>query len=296
MVSKYDIFCKVVELGSFTKAANELGYTQSAVSQNIMSLEKECRTALIHRSKEGVSLTKDGAQLYPYILAIRNAELAYERKRAEMLGLENTSIHIGAFTSVSRQILPPIMASFKEMYPSVEFVVEQGDYTSIPKWLLSGEIDIGFVEDSYVRGLPLTVAPFFQNDLVAVLPKDHPLADRESISVRELAEDSFILMDDGSRNITTELFSSVGVVPRINYKIYDDYTIIAMIRQGLGISFIFKTVLDGFEDKVAVVPLQEESTFNIGIACRDRAGLSYAALKFMDYLVAHRPASDENRP
>ena len=153
MVSRYGIFCKVIENGNFTKVAKEVGYSQSAISQSIKALEQELGSILIDRKKEGITLTDDGKSFYPYIQAIFHAELSLKQKQQEMKGLEHSVIRIGTFTSVSRNILPQLMKSFKSLYPTVNFVLKQGEYTSIKKWILHGEIDFGFVNSDVVSGI-----------------------------------------------------------------------------------------------------------------------------------------------
>ena len=119
MISKYGVFCRVVDTGNFTKAAQLCGYSQSAVSQNIKALETELGVTLFDRRKDGIKLTLDGEQFMPYIRAVWTAELALEEKRREMTGLENSTIRIGTFTSVSRNLLPGLMQSFKKLHPMV---------------------------------------------------------------------------------------------------------------------------------------------------------------------------------
>ena len=145
MISRYGIFCKVLELGSFTKAARYLGYSQSSVSQTIQSLEKELGVMLIDRRKDGIGLTPDGKEYFPYIQGVYAAEKALVQKENEMAGLENTTIRIGTFTSVSRTMLPPLMKAFLKEYPTVSFVLRQGDYTGIEQWISEGSVDLGFV-------------------------------------------------------------------------------------------------------------------------------------------------------
>ena len=113
MISRYGIFCKVAELGSFTRAAESCGYSQSAISQNIKALEQETGVSLLSRRKDGVQLTADGRDFFPYLQAVWQAEQALERRRQETMGLKNSVIRIGTFTSVSRNLLPPKMKAFE---------------------------------------------------------------------------------------------------------------------------------------------------------------------------------------
>ena len=145
VISRYGIFCKVLELGSFTRAAQCLGYSQSSVSQTIKTMENELGVTLIDRKKDGIGLTPDGEEYFPYIQAVYAAEKALKQKENEMAGLENTTIRIGTFTSVSRTLLPPLMKSFQKEYPMVTFVLRQGEYTGIEQWISEGSVDLGFV-------------------------------------------------------------------------------------------------------------------------------------------------------
>lgn len=101
MISKYAIFCSVIELGSFTKTAEQLNYSQSAVSQTIKNLEKEIGTCLLTRGHEGVKLTKDGQALYPYFQQMVQGEKQLTKKIEELQGLNKAEIRIGIFTSAS---------------------------------------------------------------------------------------------------------------------------------------------------------------------------------------------------
>ena len=122
ITSKYSIFCRAAELKSFTGAARELGYSQSAVSQIIKGLEEELGTRLITRSRGTFELTADGREYYPYFEAISKAEEALARRQREISGMENATIRVASFTSVSRELLPELMKGFKESHPGVDFV------------------------------------------------------------------------------------------------------------------------------------------------------------------------------
>ena len=87
--------------------------------------------------------------------------------------LEHSVIRIGTFTSVSRNILPQLMKNFKSLYPTVNFVLKQGEYTSIKKWILHGEIDFGFVNSDVVSGINMEF--LYSDEMMAVLPIHHKL-------------------------------------------------------------------------------------------------------------------------
>ena len=215
MISKYEIFCRVVESGSFTKTAATAAYTQSAVSQTVKALENELGTVLLERGRDSLKLTHDGEKYYPYIRAIYAAEKALAEKKREMDGLQNTQINIGAFTGTSRNILPLAMKSFKDKYKAVTFDLLQGDYTQIEQWILDGTVDFGFVNSDAVS---LTDLQFlYDEEMLAVLPPGHPLAKKEKLHMSELCEDPFILLSEGRYSVPMKKFESLGLKPDLAY-------------------------------------------------------------------------------
>lgn len=177
MASRYQIVCMVVDCGSLKRAADELGYTQSAVSQAVKALERELGTTIIERGKQGVSLTRDGKQYLPYLRQIVTAEAELEGKRQELLGLSSTDIRIATFTNVSRTVLPRVIRDFGALHPGVRFTLKQGDYTRNAQWVHDGVVDFCFTARGFTTGLQKRVA--YHDELVALLPAAHPLAAKE---------------------------------------------------------------------------------------------------------------------
>lgn len=285
MLTRYEIFCSVVDTGSFTRAAEALGYSQSAVSQTVRALETELGTALVTRGKGGVALTADGTAYLPYFRSICAADEALARRQREMQGLENSLIRIGTFTSVSRNLLPPLMQRFKALYPGVSFELRQGEYTGISEWLREGSVDLGFLGLREEEGL--TLHPLYRDEMAAVLPPEHPLAAQESVSLAQLAEGPFILLDEGAYSLPLEAFSRAGLSPRLAYKVYDDYSILAMVRQGLGVSILFRLVASDFAQGLILRPVTEPLERTVSLAWRDRETLPLAARRFADYVLKH---------
>ena len=111
-LTKYDVFFKVLETKTISQAAKELGYSQSAVSQTIKSLEEELEATLFIRQKSGVILSKDGHAYLPYLKSVQASLANLRTKKQEMKGLDQAILRIGTFTSVSRHLLPSLMKEF----------------------------------------------------------------------------------------------------------------------------------------------------------------------------------------
>ena len=114
---------KVVELGSFSKAAEALGYTQSAMSQMIAALENELSIKLLNRSRTGARLTPEGEALYPQIERLNSQYRAVQERADEIKGLETGIIRMGTIASISTHWLPILIREFQKRYPKVEFEI-----------------------------------------------------------------------------------------------------------------------------------------------------------------------------
>ena len=284
-MTRYYVFLKVVETGSFTRAAQELDYTQSAVSQMVQTLEEELCATLFHRSKSGITLTPDGQEYLPFIRAVCNACDELRRKRREMEGLEGSVIRIGTFTSVSRNWLPLLIKQFKELYPSVQFELLQGEYTNISQWIKEGSVDFGFVNPTAVSGLK--TIPLYQDEMLAVLCPGHPLAVQKRLTLQSLAAEPFILLDEGEHSVVLDAFASEGLTPNLQYKVYDDYSIVSMVEQGLGVSVLYRPVLQNIAQNLVTLPLDSPVTRTVAVACRDSGALSGASRTFLRFIEKH---------
>ena len=285
MNNKYFCLCKVVELKSFTRAAEVTGYTQSAISQMIKCLEDEFGTALIDRRKDGISLTKDGEKFFPHIRSVVAAESYLELKKKEMASLENATIAIASYTSTGCNILPECIKRFKDKYPSVKFVIKQGNYTDTRRWLTEGIVDLGFIRESAADGLETR---FLYDDLMmAVLPKEHPLAKQTEVSLNQLAHENFILLDESAYPKILNSLKSVYADVNVDYTVYDDYSIIAMVEKGIGVSILYNTVVKSTDKNVVVLPIKEKTKRTMMLAWKNWQTLPLAAQKFAQFLIEY---------
>ncbi|MDY0404264.1 LysR family transcriptional regulator [Virgibacillus sp. 179-BFC.A HS] len=282
-MNRYEVFLKVIEKGSFTKAAADFGYTQSAVSQMIHALEEELATTLISRSRKGIMLTPDGKEFLPFITKVNNSYRELMEKSREMQGLESGNIRIGTFSSVSCHWLPGLMRDFKQLYPSVHFHLQQGEYTSIVKYIKEGSADFGFVNPEAAEDLE-TVA-LRQDNMLAVLPADHPLASHPTVMLEELSNEPFILLEEGDLNEPLKGFQAHNLHPNIQYRVIDDYTIMSMVENGLGISILSELVMNKVSYRIVTKEISPPIVRTIGIAYKNKKTLPIASRYFIDFLI-----------
>ncbi|GLC79643.1 LysR family transcriptional regulator [Lacrimispora brassicae] len=283
-MKRYRAIMKIVETGGFTRASQELGYTQSAISQMVQSLEEELGTVLFVRSQKGVVLTPHGAELLPYIKNICHAYRELTEKRKEMEGIQNATIRIGTFASVSCHWLPGLIKAFKEKYPLVSFELYQGDYTAIERLVKDGSVDFGLINPQAVGDPDLKAIPLKKDPMLAVLPLSHPLARNKKIVLKELASEPFILLEEGSLNEPMECFREHGIKPNIQYIVHDDYTIMAMIEKGLGVGILSELILNRVDYNNSVRETDPPLARTIGVVFKDKKILPVASRHFLEYL------------
>lgn len=282
-LNSYYAFIKAIETGSFTKAAEELGYTQSAISQMVHSLEEELSTTLILRSRKGITLTPDGEEFLPYIKNICNSHRELIEKRKEMEGLQSGLIRIGTFSSVACHWLPGLIKDFKELYPAVHFELHQGNYTDISNWIKEGSVDFGFVNPKAVSNL--TTTPLQEDEMLAVLPVDHPLAANSTVLLKELTNVPYIFLDEGEISEPLTIFKQNNFEPNIQYRVHDAYWIMSMIEQGLGVSILPKLVLNRCPYNIVTKAISPSVIRTISVAYKDKRVLPVASRYFIDFII-----------
>ncbi len=280
-IAKYMAFVTAVEYKSITKAAEKLNYTQSAISRMINNLEREWGLSLLERGKMGVKPTSDGLALFPYAKSICEKYRDLKVRVDELNGLQSGIIRIGTFSSVATHWLPNIIKAFQRDYPNIDYEILLGDYTETEKRIAEGRVDCGFL-----RLPPHTELEtiFSERDkLLAVLPENHYLAHKERVSLSDLCNDPFMLLEKGSKSEISELFEKNGLTPKIHFTTWDDYAVMSMVESGLGISILPELILKRIPYKIAVKELDVPAYRNIGLAVKNKKTLSAATRKFIEY-------------
>lgn len=279
---KYEVFEKTVELSSLTKAAKELGLTQSGVSHIIAAVEAELELPLLKRTRTGAKLTPEGERVIPFIKEILRQERLMKQAAQELRDVVGGKIRIGTFTSVATHWLPAMMMEFQKEHPQVEFQLFNGDYHDVETWLNSEDVDLAFVAMPAPAGC--LCRPLYEDALEAILPEGHPMSSCQVCQVTELAKEPFISLLESSNHDSRRAFDAVGVKPNIRLETKDDYAVIAMVRQGLGVSIMPSLLLRGNTDGVVIRPIQPPASRTIALAIPSETP-GPAAAAFADFAV-----------
>lgn len=281
-ILKYQAFIKTVEYGSFTKAAEVLKYSQSGISRMINDLEQEWGIILLERNRSGVRLTSDGIKVLPYA---KKLCADYEKLQIyvdDIKGVQAGIIRIGTFSSVATHWLPNIIKAFQKDYPNIDYELLLGDYSEIEEWISVGRVDCGFLR------LP-TKADFEtvfleRDEMLAILPENHTLANYDKIPIEMLASEPFMLLEKGEKSEIAELFEKNGLHLNTRFTTWDDYAVMSMVESGLGVSILPRLILKRIPYNIVVKELDVPIHRDICLAMRSRKNASVAVKRFLNYL------------
>jgi LysR family transcriptional regulator, transcription activator of glutamate synthase operon len=286
---KYEILNKVAEVKSFTKAADALALTQSAVSHAITNLESEFGFLLVNRNRSGITLTTEGETMLLVIRKVLQENEKVHQEAASLLGLAKGTIKIGIFKSVSTKWLPEIIRLMEKNYPEIQIQLKEGDYLEIEQWLLSGEIDCGFI--NITHSSQFHIISLKKDRLLCVVSDQSALYHQKTVSFEDLEKEPFIMPTYGGYHDIKQLFEEHGIQPDIRFELMDESAILSMVTHHLGISILPEMLLDSIPQELRAIPFQVDSYRSIGLATRYH--LSPAAKKFAETTQAWLQDSDK---
>ena len=279
-VSKYLAFVTTVECGSFTRASERLNYSQSGISRMIGDLEREWCLSLLERGRTGVRLTSDGERLLPYARSLCAEYRRLQMQVDELRGVQSGLIRIGTISSIATHRLPNLIKKFQRSYPGIDYELLLGDYGEIEGWVRDGSVDCGFTRLPDESDLDLIQLE--SDSFMAVLPKEHPLAQLDVVPIASLCTEPFLLLEKAGTHDVSELFASNGLRPRVHFTTWDDYAIMSMVECGLGVSMLPELILRRIPYDIAIRPTDKTAVRRLGIMLRDRASSPAALRAFLE--------------
>lgn len=230
---------------SYVRAAEELHFSQPAVSAQIRQLEESLGVKLFDKIGRKTHLTQAGEELYLYsqkIFSLIDETLdTMESLRSPYYG----RLSVGADTTVGTYVIPKFLGKFRQMYPEVEITLEVFNHNYLAEALVSNRIDMGIM-GRVPNDIPVFVAPFAANELVIVAPPTHRLANCERIPLTDLAREHFLMreMGSGTRAALEAVFHEAGLPLQVSMQVGNNSAIKQGVQAGLGIALISRVALD----------------------------------------------------
>lgn len=280
-------FLYAAETGSFSRAAEILSYTPSGVSQLVTALENELGVPLLRRTKKGVALTANGELMLPAVRDYLLQENRIYQLASEMNGLLIGSVTIATYSSISTHWLPSVISAFSKAYPNIKIKLLEGVRQEVCAWLDNKTADVAFL--SYKHPMPYDWTPIAEDRMLAVLPKEHPCADRDSYPLTNCRNERLILPEYGNDNDVVALFEQYGLKPHVALSTIESYSTLSMIEQGLGMSIMNELITKNWPCDVVKLPLDPPQSITLGIAVHNLKSASPAVKRFVKF------ATDELR-
>ncbi|HET6866013.1 MAG TPA: LysR family transcriptional regulator [Solirubrobacteraceae bacterium] len=258
------VLLQVARTGSLAAAAAELGYTPSAVSQQIRALERELGTVVLERRGRGVVLTGPGQALAEHAQRIVDELRAAEAEVEAIAGLRAGTVRLGWFSTAGAILIPRAIARFRERHPDIELELEEADPDQCAQALREGQLDLAVVYEFRLGPrLPadLRLTPLIEDRLHIALPPGHRLARRKRIRMAELRDETWI---QGVRHGSTlatlpAACREAGFEPRIALRTDDPMAWQGLVAAGVGVAVIPELTLPTARSDILVRELDAPS-------------------------------------
>ena len=278
---KLEALLMAVDLGSFTKAAEVLGYTQSGLTHMMNSLEKEVGFTLLERGRSGVRLTEEGERIAPAVREFLQANARLDSVIEQVASSRTEIIRVSAYASIAMHWLPGIIQRFREECPDVDVDIRMADHVDVPYELLAqGKMDAILVspqDEGQYEWVHLADDPMF-----AVLPRDFDTQGMTAFPLAAFEARDFIMPSQGFDKDIMRIFNRIGVKPHILPTWVDDPTVISMVSHGLGVSMMTELTVRGRTDGVKLLPVEPASSRELGLAVRSLDAASDGLRHFID--------------
>jgi DNA-binding transcriptional LysR family regulator len=240
------LFHAVAEEGGFGLGAKRLRISQPAVSLQVRELESVLGVRLFDRLGRKIRLTEAGEVLLSYTRRIAHLEQEAEAALADLAGLKSGRLSIGASTTIGAYLLPQLLSKFRESYAEVSLHLEIANTEQIQQRLLDGTLDVGLTE-GLADEAQLIVEVFREDDLVAIVAPNHPLARKRKVTAEAFLLNRLILREPGSgtREVIEHALARKGLHAQAGYCLGHTEAIKGAVHAGLGVAFVSALAVAG---------------------------------------------------
>lgn len=279
-------FCALAGTRHFTRTAQEISISQSALSRSITKLEEELGIPLFKRGSRELLLTTAGQR---FLIRAERALKELELARQDIAGEKDPDsgvIGLSFMHSLGIHILPQLLSEFKQLYPHIQFVLNQDNSSVLAQSLRAGKSDICLC--SIMANMEqLAWVCLYTEELFAAVPRDHPFAQRTSLELKELANQPFITLKPNYslRILTDQFFAISGIRPSILFEGDDINTAAALVSARLGVSLLPRTAMGEKADLVFLPISFPVCKREIGLAWSTVRPLSAAAQLFQQFVI-----------
>ncbi|ACL23448.1 LysR family transcriptional regulator [Chloroflexus aggregans] len=239
------IYVAVLDHGSFTRAAEALTMSQSAVSRAVQELERQLGTVLLERRPRGVAPTEAGVILGEHARRIFAHERLAIESLNELRGLQRGRLAIGASSTIGTYLLPPLLGAYHRQYPGIELFLNIGNTQQVMEHLLEYRIEVAYVEGPVTPDERLQITLWRDDELVVIAAPDHPLARRAHLTEADIIGAPFVLREPGSgtREVMEQALAERGITVQPVMELGSTEAVKHAVSAGLGLSIVSKVAI-----------------------------------------------------
>lgn len=276
---------KIIEEGSFSKAAELLGYTSSGLSRLVDSLEEDTGFSLLCRGRHGVLASRECEMLMPLIKDFIRLDDIYRQHCDAILGIDTGTVTVGTAYSLYYRWLSKVIAAFSQKYPGIEVRIKDGKSTELCKMIASHDMDFCIISKREGR---MAWHPLFEDPLVAVVSGASDFAEVEHFDLIRLKTEPYIETYPGQDTDNARMFARNDITPNVVFATEDTYASHRMVEAGLGISLSnYIEAREREDEKVRLKKLWPLQMVEIGIATPEDEKLSPAARTFKAFAMEY---------
>ena len=285
-IRQIQYFLSIVNTGSFSAAADEHYISQSSLSKMIIALEKELGALLFDRSKRKVSLTEAGEA---FLRHARKLDADYKSMLVEMDGYRSSadSFSIAAIPVLAQYGIATSISQFRDLYPHIRFSLEEIDGFNILPALTDLRFDLAFARHNYLDRDLFEGLEICRDKLLLVISRNNRYANRSSISLKELANDNFILFDKVTdlHKLIMDECGKAGFDPTIFYSSHRKVSVFGLVGTNIGLALMPAKIYEYHRHPdVLAIPLDEYIECNIVLVHLKNRQLPKAAGMFLDFM------------
>lgn len=287
-IEQIKYFLAIEKFKSFSIAADELCISQSSLSKQLKSLEKDLDLVLIKRNTRNLELTPAGEEFKKSSIKIMKEYNEMLKNISKYSSNSKNTISIATIPVMTQYGITTLIAAFKNKYPYINVNIQEQEYEKIINQIDDSTINLAFIRTDFLTDPKLDIIPFATDELVLVTSKKHPLANNKYVNLSALADEEFVFLgqSSGVYRACIESCNKAGFTPKISYSNSRLETIIGLVADGLGITLLMNRVISYFNNpNISVILLKEQIPSTLSLISTDNKKLSNNERLFRQFVI-----------
>ncbi len=287
-LSSLNEFVVLADVGNYLEAADQLFIAQSTLSRHIKAMEEELGVLLFDRNTRKIALSEFGKVFLPYAKQILSLEQQYQYELFNYKRKVQGTLSIGSIPSMSHYGITDALFAFQKTHPEYALNTIENDSDNLITMVLEGKIDLAFIRSSDVLHTldpQLESYTYAVDSLAAIMPSSHPLSGRSSLSLKDLAQETLLLLSGETFmfRLCVTACREAGFIPNVGFTGHRAENILSMGQKGAGVALLTQSPIKGrLPEDMVMVPIEPAIETSINLICRKDKKLSTQSRLFLE--------------